>query len=262
MKSIMMHRIMNRVMIALWVCAFPAWASFDVMEDDWDESQYGYAQTRPFRQALEGNGVLTPRDRSFLTGLQETRITDRSYVRLLVGDPKVRLDSLNSNRYAIALALGTVSERWGFEGEVFVPKGMRETGIVFPDGTVADRNVRIYSAFFNVYYIFSQWFEWQPSAFQPYLAAGIGAAYKSVDWSNVVGFALEGNTSTHSAKVKDLLSWLLAVGFRYQVTPCVLFDCQYRLMHLGKVRWIRKAQIIPASSLRAGGLFVGLSYQF
>lgn len=263
------------VFLFLCLTSFSSFASFGVM-DEYEEGYYGNAQTREFYEDIEGTEALGPRDRAFLNSVQATRITNRWYLRALVGHPKVKVSNLTNvsggplaylvpettsitdNLYQLLLAGGKVWQNWGFEGEILLSKPLNysfnEGGLIAASG-----DLQIFALFFNVQYIIPRWFDWYPRRLQVHLDAGTGGAIKNSNTSTFTSLGLPLDTS--STRVITLTGQL-GVGARYQLAANWLFDFYYRYFDLGKSKYGPNLGVqLQSDKLQVTGYFFGVTYQ-
>ncbi len=255
------------------------WASFDVVGEDTD-SYYGNGETRIFKDAVEGTDTLSPQDSNYLNAVETTRVTQRGYMRLLLGKPRVKMSdftvfsnnpaiaappisaSVQSDLYQLLLAGGYRWENWAAEMELLFSKKLNQTLNPIAVGVPFQATFKLnqFAAFFNLQYIIPHWFSFYPSRLQIHLDAGVGPALKNTSTSV---FALNGTPVQSQSNRTISGAGNLGVGFRYQVTASFLVDVAYRYFYLGKVTFGPVQSLnLQSKKLQSAGLFIGATYQF
>lgn len=276
----------------IWIT--PCFATMDVMDEE-TEGFYGNAETRPFRDIIDDTETLTQCDKDFLEGVIVTRITERTYVRALVGKPTVRISTFNnkssppvsslsilngsfSNRlYSFLLAFGHIWEHWAIEGEFFATKQQTHTfsPIILNFLTLGPQSATVkydvFALFFNVSYILPRWFDICPIKLQIHLDAGAGTSLKvaNLTFNDALGLVTASNSRESWA-----VAGQLGAGIRYQMTPHFLVDFVYRYMSLGKVNYgpiqvgpslfpaLQQTMKFQSKEVTTRGFYIGLTYQF
>lgn len=262
---------------------------------DEDDDYYGNAETCPFKNATESTEGLTPEDIAFLNAVNATRIINRWYMRLFVGKPKVRLNSIqntsvglynglspgtsaiNQNIFQATLAGGYFWEQWAVEFEIYFSKKFDFTlnpvygGIVpvAPPGLTATQvtaQLNEVAGFLNLQYVVPRLFSWYPRRLQIHFDAGVGPALTQTNITalTATGVTLQsGSTRTLAAAAN------LGVGARYQVSAHWLVDVAYRYFYIGKTKFGPALGGDPTQDvqfttkqLQANGWFIGAMYQF
>lgn len=275
----------------------PIWATFDVMDED-TEGYYGNAQIRPFKDAVDNTDDLSAKDRAFLNSVEETRVTERWYARILVGQPQVKLKSISNKSsppndvyqvaypeatdtlYQFSFAGGHIWEHWGLEIELYFPKTLNYFANPFLAGRTESASAKIKQAalLFNAQYVIPRWFSFYPRKLQVHLDAGFGPALTTTNMSTVDATGVQ----TDSSSVRTVnAAGMLGVGARYQIVPSLLVDLDYRFYDLGKSNFgplnIGPGNTPPcptnspncqlqnmkfqSTQIRSSGLFVGATYQ-
>ncbi|MGE3319061.1 MAG: outer membrane protein [Candidatus Berkiella sp.] len=257
----------------------PCFATFDVMDDDIEGGYYGNGVTRPFRNATEGTETLSAEDAAFLQSVQQTRITERWYMRVLVGHPRVKLNKINNNSsypldalqiaqpnftdnlYQIGFAGGKIWENWGMEIEALLSKRLKyyANPMFLGEDVGASADLTSYALLFNVQYIIPHWISLYPRRLQIHLDAGAGAALNN---TNSTGYDATGAPTESASARQTPVAGMLGIGARYQITPCILFDLTYRFISWGKTKYgpVQGFQF-QSNELTSQGLWVGLTYQ-
>lgn len=250
--------------------------------DDEDDGFFGNATICHFKEAVEGTEAIDPKDIAFLNAVEETRLINRWYGRLLGGRVKEKISditnestgifgtltppvtSVQDSVIAFLLAGGYVWQHWGAELELFIPKKITLTeSPIFTgldiNGTITFKQVAL---LFNVQYIIPRWFSWYPSRLQIHLDAGAGVSLRLTEASTLNP---DGSTRHSHSKQTITPAANLCAGARYQVSEHFLVGVDYRYIYLGK------AQIGPvdefgfelqAKKTQVNGFFYGLTYQF
>ncbi len=263
------------------ICGYsaPSFATFDVMDEDVEGGYYGNGVTRPFRNAAEGTESLSAEDLAFLSSVQRTRITERWYLRVLVGHPRVKLNKLNNNStypldalqiatpnftdnlYQIGFAGGKVWENWGAEMEALLAKKLKYYAnpmFVGQDGS-ALAELTSYAVLFNVQYIIPHFICIYPRRLQIHLDAGAGVALNN---TNTTAYDATGAPVESASAHQTPAAGMLGIGARYQVIPCLLFDMTYRFVSWGKTKYGPVLGLqFQSNELTSTGLWVGLTYQ-
>ncbi len=257
----------------------PSFATFDVMDEDVEGGYYGSGVTRPFRNAVEGTEVLSAEDQAFLQSVQRTRITERWYMRVLVGHPRVKLNKIDNNStypldalqialpnytdnlYQIGFAGGKVWENWGVEMEALLSKKLKYyANPMFVGGVgAASADITSYALLFNVQYIIPHWISLYPRRLQIHLDAGAGVALNN---TNTTAYDAFGGPVESASAHQTPVAGMLGIGARYQITPSVLFDLTYRFVSWGKTKYGPVLGLqFQSNELTSTGLFVGMTYQ-
>lgn len=271
----------------------PSFASFDIFDEE-TEGYYGSGQTRPFRDAIENTDPLTPYDRAFLDSVEETRVTERWYARVMVGKSQVNIKTLTNNSssfldvytlstgsvkdnlYQLTLAGGHIWEQWAFELELLLSKKLSYSTnpvliglspVLGTYSTNANIELNTYSIFVNAQYVIPRWFSFYPRRLQVHLDAGVGGSLKVSDVQGNVNNPVLNPTilpvsESVSARTTSFAG-MLGAGARYQVSPCFLLGIAYRYYSLGKssygpvqgVKW-------QSNTLNSTGFFLDITYQF
>lgn len=296
------NMLINKPAIAglLLLSAFSSslFASFDIFDEE-SEGYYGSGQTRPFKDAVEGTDDISAKDRAFLDSVEETRVTDRWFMRIMVGKSKLSLNNLTNdsswalnnfqlsvgsvkdNTYQLLIAGGHIWQQWALEMEVLISKrfsyftnpvlvgsdpalvGLTPGGTYSTNASVTFNQMAL---FVNAEYIIPRWFSFYPRRLQVHLDAGVGGA---LIVSNATG---NSNIPTNpniapTAQSTSTQSWsaagMLGAGARYQVSPCVLLGVAYRYYNFGKTK-IGPVQQIKwqSNQLQSTGFFIDATYQF
>lgn len=269
----------------LCACLFcsSSFAVFDVLEED-TEGYYGNAEIRPFKDVIDGQETLTSRDRAFLNSVEETRVTERNFVRVLVGRPRVKMlnitnkSSVPNDIYQVAkptitdnipvllLAGGHVWEMWGLELELFLSKKLHYDAAPFLVSRTESFSATIqqYALLLNGQFILPRWVSFYPRRLQLHLDAGGGPVVKS---TNATSMTATGTVVATNSKRNLALVGMLGAGARYQVAPHLLVEFAYRYFNLGKTKFgniqvgATENMIFQSNQTRSTGLFVGLMYQ-
>jgi opacity protein-like surface antigen len=264
-------------------------ANADVCGSPEDDDYFGNARTCPFKNAIEGTEALTDSDRAFLSSVYQTRVIDRWYVRLLIGKPKVKLDDLSNSSngglsgfpltqtsftqdlYQGLLAGGHVWQQWAVEAELFFSKKFSFTeNPVFSGVPVAawqsgiplqtESELNQFALFFNVHYIIPRYFNWYPTRLQAHINAGAGIGLKTTSTNafSLTGAPFESNSNRTISGVGNL-----GVGARYQITPNILVDVDYRYIYMGKATFgpVMGVQY-KTDKIRSNDFFFGATYQY
>jgi hypothetical protein len=275
-----------------------SFASFDIYDEDSD-GYYGSGQTRPFKDAIESTEPLTAYDRAFLESVDETRITERTYGRVLVGKSKVTLNNLTNNSsqfldtyvlstgsvgdnlYQLAIDIGHIWEQWAFELEFLFSKQLSYTTnpllvgispVIGTYSTVAQVELNAYALLANIEYIIPRFISFYPSRLQIHLDAGAGAVMLI---SNVTGTVNAGNIdpgggpSTILPLVENTSTrkypaiGMLGIGARYQISPHFLTGVTYRYYNMGKSSYGPVQNVVwQSNQLRYSGFYLDLTYQY
>lgn len=253
------------------------------------DDYYGNSRTCPFKNAVEGTEALTAQDQAFLSSVNETRVIDRWYMRLLVGKPKVKIDDISNNSngtlagfpptqtsftqdlYQLLLAGGHVWQQWGVELELFFSKRFSFTENPVFTGAPAtayqsgipiqvEAELNQFAAFVNVQYIIPRLVSWYPSRLQVHLNAGAGGALKT---TSVSAFGLTGTPYESNSGRTLSGAGNLGFGARYQITPNILVDFDYRYIYVGKATFgpVMGAQF-KTDKIRSNDFFFGATYQY
>lgn len=276
------------------------YATLDIMDEE-DEGYYGNANIRPFKDIREGADTLTPRDRAYLQSVEETRVTERWYMRALIGHPRVRLTGMSNksspnssvpssdtyvvgtpdsrdNIYQLLLAGGKVWEHWGIEGELLLSKKLNYSSTPFlvpsieaaPGIESMTADISVYALFINAQYIIPRWVSFYPKRLQIHLDAGVGPTIKSTNVNTYDAAGLP--TDTNSTRTFSVAG-MLGVGARYQLAEHFLVDVSYRYYDLGKtkidpiqvgsstVSQQQRNMMFQADKMRSSGMFIGLTFQ-
>uniref|UniRef100_A0A0Q9YNA6 Outer membrane protein beta-barrel domain-containing protein n=1 Tax=Candidatus Berkiella aquae TaxID=295108 RepID=A0A0Q9YNA6_9GAMM len=254
-------------------------ATFDVMDEDIEGGYYGNGYTRPFRNAIEGTETLSAEDLAFMQSVQYTRITERWYLRALVGHPRVKLNKIvnnstypldayqvalpnfTDNLYQLGLAGGKIWGNWGAEIELLISKKLKyyANPLFTTIPNAANAEINTYALLFNVQYIIPHWISLYPRRLQIHLDAGLGVGLNT---TNTTVYDLNGAPIESASGRQTPVAGMLGIGARYQITPCILFDLTYRFISWGKTKYgpILGYQL-KSDELTSTGLFVGLTYQ-
>lgn len=282
------------VFLLLSVITSTSFASFDIFDED-SEGYYGSGQTRPFKDAIENTDALTPYDRAFLESVDETRITERTYGRVLVGKSKVSLNNLTNssssfldsyslstqsvgdNLYELVIDIGHIWEQWAFEVEFFFSKKLNYTTnplligsspVIGPTySTIAEVELQVYALLVNVEYVIPRLISFYPRRLQIHLDAGAGMAMLI---SNVTGTV---NTVAGNAVITPAIEntsarkypavGMLGVGARYQVSPHFLTGVTYRYYNMGKSSYGPVQNVLwQSNQLRYSGFYIDITYQY
>lgn len=277
-----------------------SFASFDIFDED-SEGYYGSGQTRPFRDAIENTDSLTAADQAFLISVEETRVTDRYYGRVMVGKSKVALNNLtnnsssfldtytlhtgsvNDNLYQLIIDGGHVWQQWVLELEFFFSKQLNYftdpilvgfspalINLTTPPGTYptnAQVKLQQYALLMNIQYIIPRWFSFYPRRLQVHLDAGAGVAMLI---SNVTGTSdlplLNPNltpTPQNTSTRNFPAVGMLGLGARYQLAQHILMGVAYRYYNFGKSKYGPVQGVKwQSNQLRESGIFIDLTYQF
>ncbi len=257
----------------------PCLATFDVMDEDIEGGYYGNGVTRPFKNSVEGTEVLTAEDKAFMASVQRTRITERMYLRFLVGHPRVKLNKITNNStypldslqiatpnftdnlYQYGIAGGKVWENWGVELEGLISKKLKYySSPLFAGGTgAASADLDSYALLFNVQYIIPHWISLYPRRLQIHLDAGAGVALNN---TNSTAYDATGAPIESASAYQTPVAGMLGAGARYQITPNILFEMTYRFISWGKTKYgpVLGYQF-QSNELTSTGLFIGLTYQ-
>lgn len=266
-----------------------SFASFDIYDEDSD-GYYGSGQTRPFKDAIESTEPLTAYDRAFLESVDETRITERTYGRVMVGKSKVTLNNLTNNSsqyldtyvlstgsvgdnlYQLAIDIGHIWEQWAFELEFLFSKQLSYTTnpllvgvspVIGTYSTTAQVELNAYALLANVEYIIPRFISFYPSRLQIHLDAGAGVAMLI---SNVTGTVNTGNIlplveNTSTRKYPAI--GMLGIGARYQISPHFLTGVTYRYYNMGKSSYGPVQNVVwQSNQLRYSGFYLDLTYQY
>jgi len=256
-----------------------SFATFDVMDQDVEGGYYGNGVTRPFKNATEGTESLSAEDQAFLSSVQRTRITERWYLRVLVGRPRVKLNKINNNSsypldslqvalpnftdnlYQIGFAGGKVWENWGVEMEALFAKRLKYYSnpmfTTLPGAASAE--LTSYALLFNVQYIIPHFISLYPRRLQLHLDAGTGIALNT---TNTTSYDATGGPVESASARQTPIAGMLGMGGRYQIVPSLLFDMTYRFVSWGKTKYGPVAGLqFQSNELTSTGLFVGLTYQ-
>ncbi|MFI4938056.1 MAG: hypothetical protein ACHQJ6_06055 [Candidatus Berkiellales bacterium] len=282
-------RSLQFVLALVCISSISCFATMDVMVED-TEGYWGNAETRPFKEVVEGNEALTEKDKAFLSGVEEQRVTERSYLRLLGGQPKEKLNGVQNKSSppfdtlltanaseshkisTLLIAAGHIWEHWAVELELLLTKTFNFTAnplVIDPatrDSLSATGSIKQYALTVNGSYIIPRWVSFYPKRLQIHLDAGLGGAVKTGSLTtvdNMTGFTL-GTSSTRTITPVGMLG----CGARYQVTTNFLVDIAYRFYETGKTRW-KNVQIGPfeqslqfqSNKMMVSGFFVGATYQ-
>lgn len=266
-------------------CALPSVssASFDVFDDD-VEGYYGNAETRRFKDDVEGTDALSARDRAFLDSVAVNRITQRWYVRALIGNSKTKMDgvsnnssmpydtavlsggSVTNNLIQFLVAGGYLWEHWAIEGELFFSKKFDYDQVISniadtTPGTIiaAQSEINQIGLLINLQYVIPRYFDFYPQHLQLHVDAGVGPIVKSTDTKT---FNLDG--SPRQSGSAQTLAWMgkLSAGGRYQVTTHFLVDVVYLYLFLGKTSFGPVESIkFQSTKTQSNAFFFGLTYQ-
>ena len=263
------------------ICGYsaPSFATFDVMDEDVEGGYYGNGVTRPFRNATEGTETLTAEDQAFLNSVQRTRITERWYLRFLVGHPRVKLNKINNNSsypfdtlqialpnftdnlYQLGLAGGKVWENWGVEMEALFSKKLKYYANPMYVGVPGSASAELtsYALLFNVQYIIPHYISLYPRRLQIHLDAGAGVALNN---TNSTAYDATGAPVESASARQTPAAGMLGIGARYQIVPSVLFDLTYRFVSWGKTKYGPVLGLqFQSNELTSTGLWAGLTYQ-
>lgn len=254
-KKFLAKKLKLGLVLCFIVSSWSAQAAIDVIDGNDSDTFYGNARTRQFDDVVEGNDTISNEERSFLSAVQATRITDRWYGRFLIGHPKVKLVDLQNNSsypndfwavafptysdnlYQYLFAGGHLWQNWGVELELLFSRQLNYYAMPFLVGRIDQVNatVKQFAALINVQYVIPRWFSFYPQRMQIHLDAGAGPAFKSTNMNAVSFFQA---VQTDSASESTLAAaGMLGVGIRYQVSPSFLVDLNYRFYDLGKANF-------------------------
>lgn len=247
------------VLLAAFVPSL-SWATFDVF-DERSEGYYGNAETRRFKDDVDGTDVLSARDRAYLDSVSVNRITQRWYIRALIGNERTKMQEVHNNSSHpynnVILTGGTVTknlmqllvaggylwEHWAIEGELFFSKLLNynqnfiyPSNVVFPVTPVnpivqAQSRIQQVGLLINIQYIIPRYFDFYPQHLQLHLDAGVGPNVKTTNTKTYT----PGGTPLLNGSA-NTLAWMakLAAGGRYQITTHFLVDIAYAYLFLGK----------------------------
>lgn len=263
-------------------------ASFDVFGED-SEGYYGSAQTRPFRDAVDNTDSLSQADRAFLDSVEETRITERWYIRAMVGKSKLNLNkmsndsssfldtfvlsttSVSDNLYQLTVAGGKIWEEWAFEMEFLFSKKLKYSlnpvlvgvsPVVGAYSTAADVELDQYILTANAQYIIPRMFSFYPRRLQVHLDAGAGIALLNTNVNGTANSAAV-TPALESASAQSFPAvGMLGAGARYQISPHFLTGITYRYYGIGRSKYGPVQSIKwTANQLRTTGFFIDVTYQ-
>ncbi len=140
---------------------------------------------------------------------------------------------------------------FGFRGDRDF-SGVAQSGFG-PANTPLTTSLSSYTLMLNAYYDFGR-----IRGFVPYLGAGVGAAFHTVDDVSVAGGRAEGGDSTAFA-------WALMAGLGYQVSDRALLDLGYRYIDMGSADSggsATSARRIELDGISAHEFKLGLRYHF
>lgn len=278
------------MMLALFPLA--SMASFDVF-DEGSEGYYGNAETRRFKDDVEGTEVLSDQDRAFLNSISINRITERWYIRALVGNEKTKMQQVTNNSSSpfnhLVLSSGTVTknlmqllvaggylwEHWAVEGELFFSKQLNYNQTLTiplpyiqygPLGNYQlQSQIQQIGLLVNVVYVIPRYFDFYPQHLQLHLDAGVGPNLKSTNTKSYT----TGGRMLQSGSARTL-AWMgkLAAGGRYQFATHWLVDVSYAYLYLGKTEFgpvgIATANgnvKFKSNQMQSNGFWFGLTYQ-
>lgn len=284
-----------QMLAAFLLVLFPlkSMASFDVF-DEGSEGYYGNAETRRFKDDVEGTDVLSARDREFLNSVAVNRITERWYIRVLAGNEKTKMGEVSNNSSPpydhVVLSSGTVTknliqilvaggylwEHWAVEAEIFSSKQLDYNQtftypttlienpfdpLFLPVTIQSKSTINQLGLLFNVQYIIPRYFDFYPQHLQLHLDAGVGPMLKS---TNTKTYTLSG-ASLRSGSARTLTGVTkLAAGGRYQITSHFLVDICYVYLFLGKTNFgpVGPGYVkFKSTKMQSNGFFFGLTYQ-
>jgi len=267
-------------------------ASFDVYDED-SAGYYGNAEKRNFKDDIEGSETLSPRDQAFLDSVHATRLTERWYMRALVGQAKTKVTDLHNtssysppisnalsltvnsqtnNLYQLLIAGGYLWEHWGLEAELFFTKQINLNMTPIFQGNIGcpgvncnigeQSTIKQGALLFNIQYVIPRYFDFYPQHLQLHLDAGIGPAFKM---TNTKTYNFNGSPRQSGSANTIAGAGKLSAGARYQVTLHFLVDVAYYYLFLGKTNFgpVDSPSIkFKSDQTQSNGFFFGLTYQF
>lgn len=273
---------------------YQTYAAFDVLESDpYDESYYGNATNRTFKEAVEGTEP-TLQDEKFMQQVDQERVYERWYLRALMGRPKVKLRDIRNTSFGtfnglqggvretenhlfqLLLAWGYKWTTWAMETELLFSETIKyHSNPLVPTAIVeGNADIKQFAILFNLEYNFPRWFSFQPKDLHAYVMAGLGPVFKTTDTQalsivtippaigpNVTPTFVGQPKESSSARTTDA-AYQCGIGFRYQITTKFLIDVVGRYVELGDTVFGPVEGItLKSDTSRASGIFFGATYQ-
>ncbi len=258
----------------------PVHADFGVVGSANSSSSYGNGQSGSFHRAITGGTTLTPREEAELSAALPVHEAESYYAKVRFNFSTLMLDELKNrsvgpdktgavakkrlsvNQTGLEVALG-YSWSPSFRGDIEYlanknldytvnPALTGGTGLTARKLTAQFKNNTVLA---NVYYEFLGL-----NRFKPYLTAGIGPSFNSVQST----ITATGYDSAGSATLRKLgVAWALGGGLRVAMFSHWHIDVSYRYIRLGSGISIKPTshfKLLGSSSMSAVSL--GLMYYF
>jgi len=257
----------------------PVHADFGVVDNTKSTMRYGNAETESFHRAITGGTTLTPTEEAQLADSLPLCEAESYYGRVRLNFGTLSLDALKNrssgrdstgaivkkkqsvNQTGLEVALG-YSWSSSFRGDIeyLVNKNLVYTANPVLSGsglTPRQLNVQIKNntLLANLYYEFLGL-----NRFKPYLTAGIGPGYNSVQ-STITPAPYDTGGSASLRKLS--FAWAAGLGLRVSMFTRWSLDVSYRYIRLGSgvsIKPTSQFKLIGDTSLNAVSL--GLMYYF